>query len=80
MEYHTYTMKTKLTITVDRDLVPRAKRVARERGVSLSSIIEGALRELTAPDTPSFSERWRGAFEWSDADDPRAAALREKYG
>lgn len=73
-------MKTKLTITVDRVLVPRAKRVARERGVSLSSIIEGALRELTAPDDPTFSERWRGVFEWHEADDPRAEALRERYG
>ncbi len=79
MQYDTYTMKTKLTITVDRELVPRAKRLARARGVSLSSIIEGALRELTAPETPTFSERWRGAFEWKDADDPRARALRDKY-
>ena len=73
-------MKTKLTITVDRDLIPIAKRMARRRGVSLSSIIEGALRDLTQPQGPSFSERWRGAFEWSDAEDARARALREKYG
>lgn len=38
-------MKTKLTVTVDRDLIPVAKQMAREGGVSLSSIIEGALRE-----------------------------------
>lgn len=73
-------MKTKLTITVDRDLVPLAKQMARRRGVSLSSIIEGALRDLTRPEGPSFSERWQGAFEWSDAEDQRARALREKYG
>ena len=73
-------MKTKLTITVDRELVPKAKRVARERGVSLSSIIEGALRELTAPDLPTFSERWRGAFEWAEPTDAHAQALRDKYG
>jgi hypothetical protein len=72
-------MKTKLTIMIDRDLVPIAKQMARRRGVSLSSIIEGALRDLTRPDQPSFSERWRGAFEWSDAEDARARALREKY-
>lgn len=73
-------MKTKLTITIDRDLVPAAKRLARERGVSLSSIIEGALRDMTRPDEPTFTERWRGAFEWNDRDDPRTRALREKYG
>lgn len=61
-------MKTKLTITVDRDLVPGAKQMARERGVSLSSIIEGALRELTDPDAhigrlldPWDRRRFRGA-------------------
>ncbi len=73
-------MKTKLTITVDRDLVPLAKQMARRRGVSLSSIIEGALRDLARPEGPTFSERWRGAFEWSDTEDARARALREKYG
>ena len=73
-------MKTKLTITVDRDLVPVAKQMARRRGVSLSSIIEGALREMTRPEGPTFSERWRGAFEWSGDQDARARALREKYG
>lgn len=74
-------MKTKLTITIERDLVPRAKKMARERGVSLSSIIEGALREMTAaPDTLSFSERWHGAFQLNEEADPRAEALRQKYG
>ena len=36
-------MKTKLTITVDPEVVPAAKRYARSQGVSLSSLIEGAL-------------------------------------
>ncbi len=39
-------MKTKLTRTIDEDLVPKAKRYARVRGVSLSSVVEGALRGL----------------------------------
>jgi hypothetical protein len=72
-------MKTKLTVTVDRDLIPVAKQMARERGVSLSSIIEGALRQMTEPLAPTFSQRWKGAFEWTDREDPRARALREKY-
>jgi antitoxin component of RelBE/YafQ-DinJ toxin-antitoxin module len=41
-------MKTKLTVTIDRDLLPRAKRYARERGMSLSEIIEGSLRQLSS--------------------------------
>ncbi len=36
-------MKKKLTITVDAELLPRAKRYARSQGVSLSSLIEESL-------------------------------------
>ncbi len=75
----TYTMKTKLTITVDREILPRAKRYARARGVSLSSLIEDALRGLTEPDRPSFADRWRGRFAPSERDDERYRALAEKY-
>lgn len=71
-------MKKKLTITVDEELLPRAKRYARARGVSLSSIIEGSLRDL-AGDEASFVERWSGRFEPSDRDDERYHALAEKY-
>ena len=41
-------MKQKLTITVDAELLPLAKRYARSRGVSLSSLIEQSLREVAA--------------------------------
>ncbi len=41
-------MKTKLTVTVDREILPKAKRYARARGVSLSSLIEDALRAFAA--------------------------------
>jgi post-segregation antitoxin (ccd killing protein) len=53
-------MKQKLTITVDADLVPAAKRYARSRGVSLSSLVEQSLREMAGEITPSFASRWRG--------------------
>ena len=73
-------MKQKLTITVDADLLPAAKRYARSCGVSLSSLIEQSLRELAGEDSPSFSERWRGKFQAAERDDdPRYAALAEKY-
>ena len=39
-------MKQKLTITVDAELLPAAKRYARSRGVSLSSLVERSLREM----------------------------------
>ena len=72
-------MKQKLTITVDADLVPKAKRYARSRGVSLSSLIEQALREAAGADSPSFAARWRGRFKPAERDDPRYDALAKKY-
>jgi post-segregation antitoxin (ccd killing protein) len=72
-------MKTKLTVTIDRELLPSAKRFARGKGVSLSSLIEDALREKIEPEQPGFVERWRGAFVLAERDDERYRALAEKY-
>ena len=72
-------MKKKLTITIEEELIPRAKRYARRRGVSLSSLVEDALERMTASGETSFVERWRGAFEPVTADDERYRALAEKY-
>ncbi len=72
-------MKTKLTVTVDRDLLPRAKRHARALGVSLSSLIEDALRSMADEEGPSFSRKWRGAFRPANRDDARYRALMEKH-
>lgn len=72
-------MKKKLTITVDADVIPLAKQYAQSRGVSLSSLIEQSLRELTADSEPSFSSRWRGKFQAAQRDDARYEALARKY-
>ena len=73
-------MKQKLTITVDADLLPLAKRYARSRGVSLSSLIEQSLREIAGDYAPSLASRWRGKFQAADReDDPRYSALARKY-
>jgi Family of unknown function (DUF6364) len=40
-------MKTKLTLTIDEDLIPQAKRHAEARRDSLSSLLEKALQDLT---------------------------------
>ena len=76
---YTYQMKKKLTITVDSELLPRAKRYARGRGVSLSSLVEDSLREMAGDESPSFSARWRGRFEAADGNDPLYRALAKKY-
>ena len=72
-------MKKKLTITVDAELIPRAKRYARSRRVSLSSLIEKSLRDMTGDDTPSFASRWRGRFHAAHRDDLRYERLARKY-
>ena len=72
-------MKTKLTVTIDSELVPRAKRYARAQGVSLSALIEGALRDMTGDERESFASRWRGKFEAVPEDDPRFHYLAGKY-
>ena len=72
-------MKQKLTITVDAELIPIAKRYARSRGVSLSSLIEQSLREAAGSQTLSFASRWRGKFRAAERDDPRYDALAKKY-
>lgn len=73
-------MKQKLTITVDAEVLPVAKRYARSRGVSLSSLVEQSLREMAREDAPSFASRWRGKFRAAEReDDPRYEALAKKY-
>ena len=58
----------------------RAKRYARRQGVSLSALIESALRDMTGAEKRTFTEKWIGQFELADRDDPRYKALLEKYG
>ena len=72
-------MKQKLTITVDAELLPIAKRYARSRGVSLSSLIEQSLKEVVGESTQSFTSRWRGKFRAAEHDDPRYDILAKKY-
>jgi post-segregation antitoxin (ccd killing protein) len=72
-------MKVKLTVTIDSELLPRAKRYARARGVSLSALIEDALQDISAGETSSFVERWRGRFQPAPHDDERFRALARKY-
>ncbi len=72
-------MKQKLTITIEAELIPLAKRYARSQGMSLSSFIEQSLREIVGEHTPSFATRWRGQFRPAELDDPRYTALAKKY-
>ncbi len=72
-------MKTKLTVTLDTDLIPRAKQYARNRGLSLSQVIENELRKLCSERDESFSKRWRGKFQAVTRDEERYQHLARKY-
>ena len=72
-------MKTKLTVTIDEEVLPRAKEYARRQGVSLSRLIEHALREMSSDAETSFSQRWRGKFQPAKKDNERYRRLAKKY-
>ena len=73
-------MKQKLTITLDAELVPWAKQYAEAKGISLSSLIEQALRELADEEVPTFADKWRGKFRAAEREnDSRYDALSKKY-
>ena len=72
-------MKTKLTITIDEELIPLAKQYAHSKGVSLSQLIETALKTISHDESTAFSERWRGKFEKRARMDARYRALAKKY-
>ncbi len=72
-------MKTKLTLAVDSTLLRKARRLAEARSVSLSTLVESALRDLMeVPSTESFVGRWRGSMVLADRDDARFRALIKK--
>lgn len=43
-------MNTKLTLTVERDVIAKAKRYARSKNSSVSDLVETYLRALTSKD------------------------------
>lgn len=72
-------MKGKLTLTIDRDLIPVAKRHARSVGKSLSSLVEESLREMIGDGKETFATRWRGSLKIVERDEPRFQSLQQKY-
>lgn len=80
-------MYTKLTLSLDQDVIERAKKYARRRHRSLSGLVESYLREVTRTDlaadevTPIVAEL-SGVIPTEAADvhrDDYADYLTEKY-
>lgn len=78
-------MSTKLTLTVDPEVIAAAKRYARREGTSVSNLVERFLATLTTaadpeePTSPLLREL-EGCLQGLDPDRAREDHLREKYG
>jgi hypothetical protein len=72
-------MKTKVTLTIDRELLPQAKIYARTHGHSLSELIENSLREMSHAEDQPFSKRWKGRFKKSHQHGSRYKLLAKRY-
>ena len=79
LDDYTYAMKTKLTVTLDEELIPKAKRYAKQHNRSLSSLIEESLQSLTKEPEQSFSKQWGGKLKVHPKDDARFQQLAKKY-
>lgn len=62
-------MNTKLTLTIEHTLIDKAKKYAKEKGRSLSDIIENYLKVMINDDNPKvvdstpITSSLRGAFK-----------------
>ena len=76
-------MVATLTLSVDKEIVVRARRYAKERGTTVSRLVEVYLDSVSRPmknrgcDTPVFNEI-RGVLRGGDIDDDREH-LAKKY-
>lgn len=67
-------MKSKLTLRMDEDVKERAKEIARERGTSLSALVEGYFRLLSGEESPERDD------ESSSRLTPRLKKVHEQIG
>jgi hypothetical protein len=72
-------MKAELSVIIDEELIPKAERLARHKGISLSELVEASLRTVTEQPGGSFSQRWRGQFQPADRDDERYRTLTKRH-
>ncbi len=71
-------MKEKLTLTIERAAIARAKAFAKKKRTSLSHIVEEQFNRLGGD---SFVDRWYGKFKEPPPNpaDARLTYLRKKY-
>mgnify|MGYP000101850602 CR=1 FL=1 len=76
-------MKTRVTLTLEPRITHQAKSVARQRGTSLSGLVDQLLaKECGEPPKESeipFHRKWGGKLRISDQSGPRFDYLKKKY-
>jgi len=81
-------MNTKLTLTIEQAIIEKAKAYAKEKGRSLSDIIENYLKAITKEQTDSeikitpIVKSLKGAFKAPlsfDYEKELTKALKDKY-
>ena len=64
---------SKLTLTVDEQVVVRAKQYAAERGTSISALVESFLDLIVNPPRPTsptpILDRWKGVLAGKEFDE-----------
>lgn len=78
-------MKSKLTLTIDSQLIPKAKAMAGKHGKSLSGWVEEKLhKEIVATEEsedPDPIGKWSGMFkDVQDVDAARLSYIKRKFG
>ena len=76
-------MKTRITVTLDPQVVQRAKSVARSRKSSLSALIEDLLTRTVDHNAHrvNFTQKWVGKFtvRVPEKSDPLLDAMKARY-
>lgn len=81
-------MNTKLTLTIDQSIIKRAKKYAKQKGHSLSDIIENYLKAVTKAEAKTdinitpITKSLRGSFKAPAAFDYKSElskGLSKKY-
>jgi uncharacterized protein (DUF3820 family) len=81
-------MNTKLTLTIEQTIIARAKKYAKQKGRSLSDIIENYLKVIAREDTSTdikitpLIKSLRGSFKTPPDFDYKkelSASLQKKY-
>lgn len=75
-------MNTKLTLTIEQSVIERAKKYAKEKGRSLSDIIENYLKSITAEqrvsdDMSPLINSLRGSFKAPESFDYKEELSKE---